>query len=205
MDRVSSLAKAKQHRLHLQHSAPGSGSPLALRQGSCTSSQPLLTTLCFHFTVKRSQNVKAVPQQQQHICSTKLRVSHTKARCEGKSGLHKGPQPFQTIHNCLENKSRKWQSRFVHAASGQQTQACSLCDCTWKPSHPGLSVAKADLGTPPVRQHGQGRGCTPLLALSCTDTARLEQGHGCTKRQGTPTAALDHEHKNALHPQANSY
>lgn len=93
--------------LHQQHSAPGPGSPLALRQGSCSFSQPLFSTLCFHFTAKRSPNVKAGPRQQPRVCSTNLRVSHTKTRCKGNSGLHKGPQPFQTIHNHLRNKTRR--------------------------------------------------------------------------------------------------
>lgn len=136
--------------LHLQHSAPGSGSPLALRQGSSNFSQPSFSTLCFHFTkVKRSQNVKVVPCQQPHVCSTKLKFSHPKARCEGTSSLHKGLQASQTIHNYLENRSRKWQSSFVHAAFGEQTQACSLC--AWQSSHPGLTVAKLTWG-----QHQQG-------------------------------------------------
>lgn len=74
--------------------------------------------------------MKAVPRQQPQVCSTKLRISHTQTRWKGNSGLHKGPQPFQTIHKYLGNRSRKWQSSFVHAAFGEQT--CSLCNCTWE-------------------------------------------------------------------------
>lgn len=166
--------------LHPQDRAPGSGSPLALRQGSCNFSQTLFSTLCFHFTAKCPETQRLC-HSSSHVCSTKLTVSHTEAKCEGDSGLHRGPQPFQTVHY-LENKGRKWQSSSVRAAFGELTQACSLCDCTWQSSPPGLPAAKADLGTPPARHHGQARGCTPLPALSSTDTAR-----SCSESQGTPT------------------
>lgn len=150
--------------LHVQHSAPGSGSPLALKQGSSNFSQPSFRTLCFHFTAKTSWNMKVVLCQQPHVCSRKPKVSHTKARCEGNSDLHNGPQPFQTIHNYLENKSRKWQSSFVHAAFGEQTvhgnhliQGCQWPKLTWG-QHQRRSRASQRLHTiacPQLHRHSQ--------------------------------------------------
>lgn len=159
-------------------------------------SQPLFSTLCFHFTAKRSRNMKAGPCQQPHVCNTKLRVSHIKTRCKGNTSLHKGPQPFQN-HTQLPWKQK-------------QEMAEQLCPCC---------LWGTDSGMLPLWLHTSGRavsgqswpGVTSseaawasqrLHTIPCPqlqDTARQEQGLGCTERQGTPTAALDHKHKNALH------
>lgn len=173
--------------LHPQHRAPGSGSPLALKQCSCNFSQPLFSTLCFRFTEKRSRNVKAVPRQQPHVCSTKLRVLHTKARCEGNSGLHKGPQPFQTYTTTLKTKAGNGRAALFMLPLGNRLRHAPSVTAHGNRLIWGWSAAKADLGTAPARHRGQAKGCTPLPALSCTDTASQEQGLGCTESQSTPT------------------
>lgn len=191
---VSSLAKAKQLRLPAATTqstwlwvSSGPQAELLLLQPA------IISTLCFCFTAKRCHKAKAVPYQQPRVCSTKLSISHTKARCEGNSGLHKGPQPLQTVHNHLENKGRKWQSSFVHAALGN-TQERSPCDCAWESSHPGLSGAQADLGTP------AGWASQRLHTMAWPQQHRHSQPEQGLHREPMHShTALDHKHSKALH------
>lgn len=196
-DRVSSLAKAKQHRLPastIVHLALGLLWPLGRalttsathyltlsalasqtkglkrwRLGHISSHRPAAQNWGFH-TLR--QNVRAtVVYTKAHSLSKPYTTTLKTKAGNGRAALSMLP---------LGNRLRHAPS--VTAHGNHLIHSCYWPKLTWGP-----------------HQQGPARGCTPLPALSCTDTASQEQGLGCTERQDTPTTARDHKHKNALH------
>lgn len=166
--------------LHLQHSAPGSGSPLGLRQGSSNFSQPSFSTLCLHFTAKRSQNVKAMPRQQPCLQHKTEGFTHWD-KVWGRQWFTQRPIAFPN-HTQLPWKQKQKMAE----------QLCPCClwgtDSGQLPLHmaiisPRVGSGQSWPGDTPARQ--QGRGCTHCLPPAAQTQPARNRGLAAQRNKHT--------------------